>query len=167
VLILPLSLVSEVWPEGRPGFSLGSGGRYDDLAEALGDKSAPAVGFACGIERICEELKKIGSPIVRDPSIPTVFLAQLGELGRKKSLPLFEELRKSGIRVIESFGRNSIKSQLKIANREEAQISLIMGQKEALDNTIIVRDMNAGTQETIPLAKLIAELKKRFAKAAK
>lgn len=156
--------VFEIWPEDAPGFALGGGGRYDNLVETLGDKSAPAVGFSAGIERVAGELKKIQAPIAKDQNVPTVFLAQLGELGRKKSLRLFEELRKGGIRVIESFGRNSIKSQLKVANREEAGISLIVGQKEALDNTVIVRDMAAGTQETVPLAKLIPELHKRFAK---
>ena len=159
--------VFEVWPEDNPGHALGGGGRYDNLVEMLGDKIAPAVGFAVGVERLIDELKKIQSPVVRDPSIPTVFLAQLGELGRKKSLKLFEQLRKAGIRVVESFGRNSIRSQLKVANREEAAISLIVGQKEALDNTVIMRDMAAGTQETIPLAKLISELQKRFGKGEK
>jgi histidyl-tRNA synthetase len=155
--------VFEFWPEDQPGFALGGGGRYDNLVEMLGDKSAPAVGFAAGIERLAGELKKINAPIAKDPNAPTVFLAQLGELGRKKSLKLFEQLRKAGIRVYESFGRNSIKSQLKVANREDAPFSLILGQKEALDGTVILRDMSAGTQETIPMNKLIGELNKRFA----
>ncbi|MDP3963428.1 MAG: histidine--tRNA ligase [bacterium] len=155
--------VFEIWPEDQAGYALGGGGRYDNLVEMLGEKMAPAVGFSAGIERLAGELKKIGAPIVKDKDIPTVFLAQLGELGRKKSLKLFEELRRAGFRVMESFGRNSIKSQLKIANREETGIALILGQKEALDGTIIVRDMTAGTQETVPLSKLINELQKRFA----
>ncbi|MDO8557827.1 MAG: histidine--tRNA ligase [bacterium] len=156
--------VFEVWPEDRPGWALGGGGRYDNLVEILGDKSAPAVGFSAGIERVVEELTKIQASIAKDPFSPTVFLAQLGELGRKKSLKLFEKLRKAGIRVVESFGRNSIKSQLKVANREDAGISLIVGQKEALDETVIIRDMASGIQETVPLTKLIHELQKRFAK---
>lgn len=156
--------VFEIWPEDQPGNALGGGGRYDGLVEALGDKSVPAVGFSAGIERIIAELKRVGTPIARDPLVPIVFLAQLGELGRKKSLKLFEDLRKAGIRVIESFGRNSIKSQLKVANREETSIALIMGQKEAIDGTVIIRDMMTGNQEIVPLTKLIGELGKRFAK---
>lgn len=155
--------VFEVWPEGQPGFALGGGGRYDNLVEALGDKSSPAVGFSAGVERLMGELKKLQAPIAKENEMPTVFLAQLGELGRKKSLRLFEMLRRNGIRVVESFGRNSIKSQLKVANREETGISLILGQKEALDNTIIIRDMVTGTQETILMSKLVSELQKRFA----
>jgi len=158
--------VFEIWPDGKPGFALGGGGRYDYLVETLGDKSAPAVGFSGGVERIVDELKNINAPIIRNIVVPTVFLAQLGDLGRKKSLRLFEDLRKVGIRVLESFGRNSIKSQLKVANREDAPFSLIMGQKEALDGTVIVRDMASGTQETVLLAKLIPELQKRFTKTS-
>ena len=158
--------VFEIWPEAKPGFALGGGGRYDYLVETFGDKSAPAVGFSGGIERIVDELKSINAPIVKGAFVPTVFLAQLGDLGRKKSLRLFEDLRKVGIRVLESFGRNSIKSQLKVANREDAPFSLIMGQKEALDGTVIMRDMASGTQETILLTRLVPELQKRFAKTS-
>lgn len=154
--------VFEFWPDEAPGFSLGSGGRYDNLIEILGGRATPAVGFATGIERLMEEIKKRGglSKIAQPPK--QVFLVQLGEFSRRKSLKIFEQLRQAGIRTVESLGRNSIKSQLKVANRLDTSLALIFGQKEALDNTIIIRDMQSGIQETVPLAKLVRELERRL-----
>ena len=73
-----------------------------------------------------------------------------------------EALREGGISVQESLGRDSVKSQLKVAERVGAEIALILGQKEALDDTIIVRELRSGIQETIPQEKLIEFLKKRL-----
>jgi len=93
-----------------------------------------------------------------------VFLAQLGDLAKKKSLKLFTEFRKNNIYVSESFGRDSIKAQLRVADRLCSDLALIIGQKEALDNTLILREMQSGVQETIPLEKIIDEVKKRLKK---
>ena len=91
-------------------------------------------------------------------------MVQLGDLGKKKSLKLFEELRRSGVRAAESFSRDSIKSQLKTASRLGAEYSLILGQKETLDNTIIIRDMTSGVQEIVPMDKIIKTIKKKTKK---
>ncbi|MEK9148356.1 MAG: His/Gly/Thr/Pro-type tRNA ligase C-terminal domain-containing protein, partial [Patescibacteria group bacterium] len=95
---------------------------------------------------------------------PKVFLAQLGELAKKKSFGLMEELRKAGITAAESLGRDSIRSQLKIADRRGAEYTLIVGQKEALDQMVIIREMLSGTQEAIPQSKLIETLKRKLRK---
>lgn len=95
---------------------------------------------------------------------PRVFLAQLGELAKKKSLGLIETLRLGGIQVHESLGRDSVKSQLKIAERLGTDVALIFGQKEALDDSIIVREIYSGIQETIPQEKLVDFLKRRLRK---
>jgi len=93
-----------------------------------------------------------------------VFLAQLGYLGKKKSLKLFEELRQANIQVGESFDRDSLKSQLKIADKYGAQYTLFLGQKEALENTVLIRDMETGKQETVKLENAVVEIKKRLKK---
>lgn len=143
--------------------SIGGGGRYDDLSTVLGGKFTPAVGCGGGLERIVALMKDQGIKLP-GPKKPSVFMVQLGELAKKKSFKLFEDLRKSGISVSESFGKNSLKSQLKIADREGALISLIFGQKEALDGSIILRDMKSGVQEVVSLDKLVLQLKKRLKK---
>lgn len=157
--------VFEFWLEDENGSTsaLGGGGRYDNLIALLGGKPTPAVGASLGIDRIILAMKKEGvkvNPIYN----PKVFLVQLGSLGKKKSLKLFEALHQAGIVSAESFSRDSIKSQLKIADRLGVKFSLILGQQEALDNTVMVRDMATGTQEIIPQEKIIDEIKKRLKK---
>ncbi len=141
---------------------LGGGGRYDYLLEELGAPEAtPAVGAAMGIERVILAIKGSGVEITPDTR-PDVFLAQIGETARKRAFKLFDELRQEGIAVASNISKNKLSDQLSIASKREARTTLILGQKEMMDNTIIIRDMEAGSQETIDQAKLMAELKKRL-----
>lgn len=140
------------------------GGRYDYLVQEIGgSEETPAVGMAMGIERVILALKEANVPITEDV-IPDVFLAQIGETARKRALKLFEELRQSNIAVMSNISKNKLSDQLSLANKSKARVTLILGQKEMVDNTIIVRDMNDGAQETILQSKLIPTLKKRFNK---
>jgi len=154
--------VFEIWPEkeGRQ-ISLAGGGRYDNLIKLLGGKDTPAVGFAMGLDRIVDLLKTRDIKI-SSKTRPVVFLVQLGDLAKKKSLKLFEELRRSGLETASSFSRDTIKAQLKTADKLEVRFALILGQKAVLDETIIIRDMVSGVQETVPLTKIIKEIKKRL-----
>jgi len=153
--------VFEIWSsiEGGKKHSLGGGGRYDKLIETLGGESTPAIGFALGLDRLAMEMKRTKVRLYKEPK-PRIFLAQLGELAKKKSLKLFSDLEKSGILTAESFGRGSLRSQLRTANRMGMEIALIIGQKEALDGTVIVKNMSSGVQETVPREKLTALVKK-------
>ncbi|OGN04856.1 MAG: histidine--tRNA ligase [Candidatus Yanofskybacteria bacterium RIFCSPHIGHO2_02_FULL_44_12b] len=141
-----------------------SGGRYDRLIDMLGGSKTPAAGWAMGIDRVVSEVKAKGISVPEIGIKPRVFLAQLGEAAKKKSLALFENLRKAGIEVKSSFGRDSIKSQLRIAHRLGVKYTLIFGQKEALEGTIILREMDTGIQETLLLTKVVDEMKKRLKK---
>ncbi len=145
--------------------ALGGGGRYDYLVKKLGGPDTPAVGFACGMDRLVNVMKKQDAEPYLPPT-PKVYLAQLGEVAKKKSLRIFEELERAGVMVAESFGRGNLRSQLSQANKIKAEIVLIIGQREALDGTAILKDMNSGGQETIPLDKIIKEVKKRLQKNA-
>lgn len=157
--------VFEFVPEGKQGSqaALGGGGRYDELVWMLGGKQTPAVGWAAGAERLIDYLKerKIDLGAI---SRPQVFLAQLGDLGKKKSLVLFEELEKNNLQVAESFSKDSIKAQMKIADQLGAPFALILGQKEALEDMIIIRDMTTGVQDMVKLEKVVDEIKKRLKK---
>jgi len=105
------------------------------------------------------EMKRILVKPYQEPR-PRVFLAQLGDMAKKKSLKLFSELEKNGILIAESFGRGSLKSQLRVANRLGVEVTIIIGQKEALDDTAIVKDMVSGTQETVTHERLVDAAKK-------
>lgn len=145
--------------ETGKGYSLGGGGRYDRLIEALGGEATPAIGFGLGIDRIVLEMKRTQVKPYVEPK-PRVFLAQLGAMAKKKSLKLFAELEKNGVLIAESFGRGTLKSQLRVANRLGVEVTIILGQKEVLDGTAIVKDMVSGTQETVVQEKLVEAVKK-------
>lgn len=147
----------------RAPLSLIGGGRYDGLVELFGGSPTPAVGFAGGIERIIHAMKAEGIEASRD-DLPEVFLVHLGALGRKKALLLFDDLRRAGFRVGEAFHKSGIKGQLRAADRLKTPWALILGQKEALDGTVILRNMESGVQETLDLNldALLPVLKKRL-----
>jgi histidyl-tRNA synthetase len=81
-------------------------------------------------------------------------------MAKKKSLRVFADLEKNGVLTAESFGRGSLKSQMRVAHRLGAEVTVIIGQKEALDETAIVKDMVSGTQETVRQEKLTDAVKK-------
>ncbi|MEK7108499.1 MAG: histidine--tRNA ligase [Patescibacteria group bacterium] len=140
-----------------------SGGRYDNLIELVGGKPTPAVGGAMGLERLVALVRERGVKVPQPPRVK-IFLVQLGELAKKKSFRIMEELRKAGISTAESLGRDSIRSQLKQADRVGAEYGLLVGQKEALDGMVILREMSSGIQESIPQQRLIETVKRKLKK---
>jgi len=147
-------------PEGKALGALAGGGRYDALAKLLGGKDTPGCGGAGGVERIINlmEAKQLRLKKEREPEI---FLAQLGNLAKRKSLKLLEDFRKAKIQIAESFGRDSLKAQLARADKLGVKYTLILGQQEALEGTIIIRDMKTGQQGTVKLDKVVKEIQKK------
>ncbi|MDP2735410.1 MAG: ATP phosphoribosyltransferase regulatory subunit, partial [bacterium] len=143
--------------------ALVGGGRYDSLVKLLGGKDVPATGAAAGVERIIALMKEKGFPPAEVPG-PKVFLAQLGDLPKKKSLKLLEELRRARISIAESLGRDSLRTQLARADKLEVEHTLILGQREVLDQTIVIRKMDTGEQQTVKMDRVVEELKKRLKK---
>ena len=86
----------------------------------------------------------------------------IGDLAKKKSLCLIERLKKARIGAGEALGKDSLKVQLRQADKEGANLALIFGQKEAFEDTIIVRDMETGVQETVPLDKFVSVVRKKL-----
>lgn len=141
--------------------AVGGGGRYDYLLEALGGRPTPGVGVALGSERLIEVMKAQGAtPQLRVPR--KVFMIHVGEQAKKKSLSIIEELRRGNISVTEALSRESLKAQLKMADREGAPLALILGQKEIFENSIILRDLKNSLQENVPLDRMVEEIKKRL-----
>ena len=146
---------------GRALGALAGGGRYDALVKILGGAETPACGAAGGIERIVSLMKEKAIRFKKE-KVSQIFLAQLGNLAKKKSLKLIENFRREGILISESLGRDSLKTQLKIADKIGVKYTLILGQKEALEGMILIRDMTTGQQETVKLEKIIREIKKKL-----
>jgi histidyl-tRNA synthetase len=147
-------------PESE-SMSLGGGGRYDLLVEQLGGRPTPACGFGIGIERVINQMKAAGVD-PKDDRRPDVFLAQLGDAARRKAFNLFEDLRAAGVPATANFSKGSLKGQLEIANRLGARYTAILGQKEVIDGTVLIRDMESGMQETILFEKAVSEMKKKL-----
>ncbi|MEK7211449.1 MAG: histidine--tRNA ligase [Patescibacteria group bacterium] len=158
--------VFEIWPgeEDRGQNTLCGGGRFDGLLELLGGRAAPAIGMAVGVERVITQLREKGVQMPTDRK-PDVFVAALGEPAKKRCLQLFEELRRAGIMVSENFSRDGLKHQLESSNKIGARYTIILGQKEVSDGTIIIRDMDSGVQEVVDYSKITSELRKKLNKS--
>ncbi|MBU0613893.1 histidine--tRNA ligase [Patescibacteria group bacterium] len=143
--------------------ALAGGGRYDDLVYQLGGRVdvKGAMGAAVGIERVISALKDSGIEVEKKRKID-VFFCQLGEAARRQGMVIFENFRQEGVAIAEAFGKGSLKTQLEMANKTSAKIALILGQKEVLDGTIIVRDMESGAQEIVDSAKVVQIVKKQL-----
>ena len=145
--------------EGGPLVQIAGGGRYDYLAKQLGGKKdVPAVGFSIGVDRIIGSTwyKKLSPRIIKKPKI---YFIQLGNEAKLKSLNIIEILRKAHIPIAQALSKDSLGAQLAIAEKLSIPYTLIFGQKEALDGTVIVRNMSNRSQETIKLSKLLEYLK--------
>jgi len=153
--------ISEDSEEGRSQGSLGGGGRYDGLIKLLGGKDTPACGGALGVDRVVNLIKK-KRQVIPKSSPAKIFLAQVGELPKRKALKLIEEFRKEKVKVAESLHRDSLSSQMKLADKLNVKYVLILGQKESLEGKIIVRDMKSGSQKIVPLKRVVKEMKKKI-----
>ena len=170
--------VFEIWPssaeaaEGKPveeqsrQNAMGGGGRYDGLVEYMGGRPTPACGFAIGIERVILKIKEKNIPI-KDEEKGDLFLAHLGDSARRKIMVLFEDLRKNGFKVRQAFTKDSLKGQLEMANQAGVKYTLILGQKEIMDGTILIRDMESGIQEIVDYKKVVVEIEKRLGDPSK
>lgn len=156
--------------DGKTQGTLMGGGRYDGLSKILGGRDTPACGVAGGMERIINLMKSRGDkPDMnpkreKKPEEAKIFLAQLGQLAKRKSMKLFEEFRSAKIPVVESFSKDSLKSQLRSADKMGAKWVLIFGQKEALEDFITLRDMETGVQKEIKLNKVVEEMREKLKK---
>ena len=135
----------------------GGGGRYDGLIEQMGGTATPAIGYAAGIERTIDYMKEAG---IRPPNKDKVaiFVAQLGLAAKKKALPLINTLREKGINVMGAIGKDSMKAQMSLADKLDAEYSLIFGQVEVKEGTIILRNMKRGSQEIVPFEGIVDKM---------
>lgn len=134
------------------GELLAYGYRYNHLAKKLGaKKDIPTIGVTILVKKNPQTAKKI---IIKKIKKPRFYLVQLGSTAKLKALNVVEMLRKQRIPVYHSITKDKITGQLNGAEYMKATHVLIMGQKEALENTIVVRDISNREQETVSLKDL-------------
>ncbi|MDO4545380.1 MAG: histidine--tRNA ligase [Bacillota bacterium] len=135
------------------------GGRYDHLVEEIGGPATPGVGFGLGKERLLLTMEACGVEIPK-PAAADVFIVVMGEKAKAAGLKLMRQLRQEGIAVqMDIMGRN-VKNQFKYANRIEAKKTVVIGEDELEKNQFAIKDMATSEQVTVPMEKIIEELKK-------
>jgi histidyl-tRNA synthetase len=137
--------------------TIGGGGRYDGLIEMLGGRPTPAVGFGTGIERIILNLKRAE---IEPPGLPrpSVFVASFGEQAGAAAFRLADELRSAGVSAMLSAGGRSPKAQLRAADASGCRYAVIIGDEELAAGTVMLRDMEAKTQQPVARGEIVARL---------
>jgi histidyl-tRNA synthetase len=138
--------------------AIGGGGRYDSLVENLGGRPTPGVGFGVGLERLLLALDAQGVSLP-DPRRPLVWLAAHGEAAKTAAWNLLADLRSQGIAADMDLASRSMKAQLKIADREQAKICLILGDNELAKQEVTLKNLGTGEQSAVALTELVLKLK--------
>ncbi|MEZ8010569.1 MULTISPECIES: histidine--tRNA ligase [Vibrio] len=130
------------------------GGRYDGLVEQLGGKATNAVGFAMGLERLVLMMETLELTEVRRSV--DVYMVAAGEGTMIAGMQLANQLRDNveGVRVMNHFGGGNFKKQFKRADKVGAVVALVLGENEVADNTVVLKDLVGGVQETVSQAEV-------------
>ncbi len=136
------------------------GGRYDYLIEQIGGKSAPAVGWALGVERVLELLREQGDNVPLP--VPDAYAVIPDASSLPRVLPALEALRSAGISVQMHAGANaeglgSMKSQFKKADSSGARFALIFGAAELAEGCVAIKPLRgdkASAAQTQTLQRL-------------
>lgn len=145
--------------EHEDGGILAIGYRYSRLSRFFGlRKEIPIIGVT-----IFSPLTLKGNPrgkqVYKELPKPRFYLVQLGREAKIKTLSLIELLRTERIPVHHFLGNDKITAQLSNAENLFVSHLIIIGQKEALDNTATIRNVSTRAQDTIPLGQLPRYLK--------
>lgn len=137
--------------------ALGGGGRYDLLIEEIGGAPTPAVGFACGMERMLLACEALGIQPGGERPLD-VYLVCRGAEAQRWAMHAMTAIRKTGLSCTMDFSGKSIKAQLKDANRQQARFALIIGEQELADQKFTFRDMYESTEEALPFTEILGRL---------
>ncbi len=137
------------------------GGRYDEFVYRKTRSRIPAAGAV-----ITYSNSKQPARMPKAKSIePSVYVVQLGFGPKVRSLMIIEQLKNAGIPVRHDLASDSLSTQLRDAEARGVRYTVIIGQKEFVDQTVILRDMKERNQENVPVDAMIKKLKKQLALA--
>ena len=136
-----------------------AGGRYDSLIEQIGGKSAPACGFAMGVERLLALLQE--QSFVPPALMPDAYMLHLGEQADRMAILAAEQLRDSGLSVVLHCGGGSFKSQMKKADASGARYAVIIGDDEATAGEVSIKPLRTSGEQSrmnlVQAAEYLAE----------
>ena len=136
--------------------AIAGGGRYDGLVEEIGGISTPAIGFALGMERVVVSLPE-DRPCLKAP-YRGVYVATLGDEAFRSGMLILSELRRRGFRASIDYENRSLKSQMRLANKEGYRFCIILGDEELKKGEATLRDMEKAQQERVPFSNLVDRL---------
>ena len=132
--------------------ALGGGGRYDGLAPELGYKPTPGIGFALGMDRTVMLLKEHRELQVAHPDVYA--LAVEGQ-ATSHIFHIAGQLRQSGLKVVVDPTGLRLETKLRNAAKQGARVSVLIGPDERQRSEVVVRDMRAKTQVSVPERDLL------------
>jgi histidyl-tRNA synthetase len=139
--------------------AIGGGGRYDNLVEHLGGRATAAVGFGSGLERLLIALEAQNVQLVPQNK-PLVWIITQGDSAKATTWQLLAQIRAAGIAADMDLSGRGVKGQFKLADREKAAFSIIIGDNEVQNHTAVLKEMTTGAQTTVPLGELLTKLHK-------
>ena len=135
------------------------GGRYDGLVEKMGGSPTPAIGFAIGLERIALLIKDKNSQLVNKRC--QLYFVALGDKAQIESMKLSKKILQSlpNITLSNDISMGSLKSQMKKADKSNADFALILGEEELSNNQLSIKPLKGqGVQQSIELEGIIQHL---------
>ena len=135
------------------------GGRYDGLVEKMGGSPTPAIGFAMGLERIALLIQDKKSQIVIKRC--QLYFVTLGDKAQIESMKLSKKILQAlpNITLSNDLSMGSLKSQMKKADKSNADFALILGEEELSNNQLSIKPLKGqGVQQSIELEGIIQHL---------
>lgn len=138
-----------------------AGGRYDYLIKELGGPDLPAIGFAIGLERWALSLfgEEELPTLLEERLKPVAVFIPLGEKAKEEGLGIVSSLRKEGFKIEAFFEERSLKAMLREADKIKAKYALILGEDELKEESILVKNLQVGSQEKIAFKELVRYFK--------
>ena len=135
------------------------GGRYDGLVEKMGGNPTPAIGFAMGLERIALLIQDKNSQLVKKRC--QLYFVALGDQAQIESMKLSKKILQvlPNITLSNDISMGSLKSQMKKADKSNADFALILGEEELSNNQLSIKPLKGqGVQQSIELEGIIQHL---------
>ena len=141
--------------------SIGGGGRYDGLSQALGGPDLSGVGYAVGVERTLLAVDAEGIELA-GTSRCQAFVVPLGDTARRRAVTIVAELRTAGIQTDMAYGGRGLKGAMKAADRSGARYAVVIGDRDLETDSAQLKDLGEGEQVTVPLADLVTTVKEKL-----
>ena len=140
-----------------------SGGRYDGLVEKLGGRATPAVGWAMGMERLVDLFEACGGQAPSQNA--DIYVVAVGDGAIEQAFAVAEELRDriAGVHIDVNLGGGSFKTQMKRADKSNADYALVLGETEIAEQRIGLKPLRSGEDQiSVARNELAATLANRI-----